>query len=88
MKQAIIDTASGMAANSKTQALASTFTTMAGIGTVLDYLPNTLGVLATISGITLTWMMICKNRLEMKRIKLAIEADQQRIEESQSSEGN
>ena len=73
MKQSIIDHAATITESGKAQALASTFTTAAGIGTVLDYLPNMLGVIATISGITLTWIMICKSRLDIKRIKLEIE---------------
>ena len=72
MKQALQETAQGIIKNGKAEALASTFTTAAGMATFLEYIPGVLGVVATLSGITLTWVMICKGRLEMKRIKLAI----------------
>ena len=73
MGQSIAQHATTIVESGKTQALASTFTTAAGIGTILDYLPDMLGVIATMSGITLTWIMICKSRLDIKRIKLEIE---------------
>ena len=73
MKQGIAQHAITITENGKAQALASTFTTAAGIGTILDYLPDMLGIIATISGITLTWIMICKGRLDIKRIKAEIE---------------
>jgi hypothetical protein len=73
MKQNITQHAITLSENGKAQALASTFTTAAGIGTVLDYLPDMLGIIATLSGISLTWIMICKSRLDIKRIKLEIE---------------
>lgn len=72
MKPSIAQHAIAITENGKAQALASTFTTAAGIGTVLDYLPDMLGIIATLSGITLTWIMICKSRLDIKRIKLEI----------------
>jgi len=72
MKQSIAQHAITVTESGKAQALASTFTTAAGVGTVLDYLPDMLGIIATLSGITLTWIMICKSRLDIKRIKLEI----------------
>ncbi len=71
--KALAQHTSAMVENGKAQALASTFTTAAGLGTVLDYLPDALGVFATMSGITLTWVMICKVRLDIKKVKASIE---------------
>ena len=73
MKSNIVQHVATVTESGKAQALASTFTTAAGVGTVLDYLPDMLGIIATLSGITLTWIMICKSRLDIKRIKLEIE---------------
>lgn len=76
MKTGVMQHATTIVESGKAQALASTFTTAAGVGTVLDYLPDMLGIIATISGITLTWIMICKSRLEIRKIKAEIR-DQQ-----------
>jgi hypothetical protein len=54
------------------QGLAATFTTISGVGTVLNYLPALLGMAATMMGIMLTWVMINKGRLGAKKIKLEI----------------
>lgn len=64
--------------NGKLEAGASTFTTAAGIAMYLEYISGVLGVFAIMSGLILTWVMICKGRLEMKRIKLAIALDGRR----------
>lgn len=53
----------------KLSALYATFTTAAGLGTLLDYLPDFLGVAATMSGLILTWVMICRTRLQIKVLK-------------------
>ena len=72
MKETLQLTAQEIVKNGKSEALGATFTTMAGVVTYFEYIPELLGVVATLSGITLTWVMICKGRLEMKRIKIAI----------------
>ena len=72
MKSNVLQHISTITESGKAQALGATFTTMAGVTTILDYLPDMLGVIATLSGITLTWLMICKSRLEIKRIKAEI----------------
>lgn len=73
VKASIIQHAQAITESGKTQALGATFTTMAGVSTVLDYLPDVLGIIATLSGISLTWLMIYKSRLDIKRIKIEIE---------------
>lgn len=78
MRQALQESVQEIVKNGKAEALASTFTTVAGVATFLEYIPGVLGIVATVSGITLTWVMICKGRLEMKRIKLAIALDGRR----------
>lgn len=75
MKQAIQDTAQELAKNGKIEAVTATLTTAAGAVTFLGVVPAILGIVATTSGIALTWVMICKSRMEIKRIKLAIEND-------------
>lgn len=61
--------------NGKLEATASTLTTAAGISTLLGFMPIALGAVATLSGITLTWVLICKSRLEIKKIQISIETD-------------
>lgn len=58
--------------NPKVQAAGATFTTTSGMLTVLNYIPNVLGILATTAGLILTWVMIRKGRLDAKKIKLEI----------------
>ena len=72
MKQAIAQHAGPVIENVKAQAIAATVTTGFGLGTFFDYLPDILGVMGTMSGITLTWVMICKLMLEIKIKKINV----------------
>lgn len=65
----------------KVQAAASTYTLASGFGFVFDDLSSILRIACTVSGLALTWMIICNKRLEMKRIKLGIEIDKQELKE-------
>lgn len=56
----------------KIQAVGATWTTSWGVVTVLNLIPDILGVVATIMGIVFTWVMIRKGRLDAKKIKLEI----------------
>lgn len=58
-----------LAEDGKISAFYAAFTTAAGLGTLLDYIPDLLGIIATMSGITLTWVMICRTRLQIKVLK-------------------
>jgi len=78
VRQTLQLTAQEIIKSGKSEALASTFTTLAGVATLLEFIPVMLGVVATLSGIILTWIMICKGRLEMKRIKIEIAKDGRR----------
>jgi hypothetical protein len=69
----------------RAQAVAATSTTAAGLGTFFDYLPDALGVIATLSGITLTWVMIYKGRLGAKKNRLEIEVLEKQLEKSHES---
>jgi hypothetical protein len=66
MKQAIAQNAGPIIENVKVQAAAAALTTGFGLGTILEYLPAVLGAVGTMSGIILTWVMICKLMLEIK----------------------
>ena len=72
MKQAIAQHAGPVIENVKVQAIAATVTTGFGLGTILDYLPDALGVVGTMSGIMLTWVMICKLMLDIKLKKKTV----------------
>ena len=54
----------------------SAITTGAGLGTILDWIPNDIGKLATLVGIVLSLVLIWvhgrKGRLEHKKIQLEI----------------
>lgn len=54
----------------KLDAITAATTTGLGLGTFFNYLPSMLGIIATMSGITLTWVMICKGRLNIQKVKL------------------
>lgn len=54
----------------KLDAITAATTTGLGLGTFFNYLPSMLGIFATMSGITLTWVMICKGRLNIQKAKL------------------
>jgi hypothetical protein len=75
--------------NPKGQTFWATFTTMSGMGTLLNWLPDILGMIATFLGITLTWIMIGKgkaerrrSRLDTKRIELEIEVLEKKLDGS------
>ncbi len=58
--------------NPKIQGAGATFTTTSGMLTVLEIIPGALGVVATMMGMILTWVMISKVRLDKKKRKLEI----------------
>ena len=72
MKPEMKDSLVQLSNNPKVQAFGATFTTASGMGTVLNYLPDALGVVATMTGIMFTWVMIRKGRLDAKKIRLEI----------------
>ena len=72
MKTGIKENLSQLSDNPKIQAAGATFTTASGLGTVLNYLPDFLGIVATMTGIMFTWVMIRKGRLDARKIKLEI----------------
>ena len=51
-------------------AVVAATTTGLGLGTFFNYLPSVLGIIATMSGIILTWVMIGKGRLNIQKVKL------------------
>ena len=75
----------GVVESTKVVGTVSTVTTAAGLGTVLNYLPDVLGSVATMAGIMLSWFLICKVRTETKKIKLEMallrEREQKRHDE-------
>lgn len=73
MKQSIEQHVQSVVENTKVAASISTATTAAGLGTVLNYLPDVLGSVATMAGILLSWFLIRKVRMETKKIKLEME---------------
>ena len=66
------------AENTKAAASISTATTAAGLGTVLNYIPDVLGSVATMAGIMLSWFLIRKVRMETRKIKLEMEVLRER----------
>ena len=82
MGQAIKDALQQAIESPKSQSLAATFTTMSGIGTVLDLLTPVLGVMATLAGFTLTWVMIGNGRLKrrMDAETFRLSSEKQRLE--------
>ena len=58
--------------NPKMQGFWATWTTVFGLGTVLDYIPGVLGMAGTFMGLLLTWVMIRKGWLSSKKLKLEI----------------
>ena len=60
--------------NTKVIGTVSTATTAAGLGTVLNYIPDILGSVATMAGILLSWFLIRKVRMETAKIKLEMDA--------------
>ena len=85
MKQNIEQHVASVVENTKVVGTVSTATTAAGLGTVLNYLPDVLGSAATMAGIMLSWFLIRKVRMETKKIKL--EMDVLRSRETHRHEG-
>lgn len=59
----------GLIEDSKLSAFYAAFTTVAGLGTLLEYVPQALGVMSILSGMTLTWVTICRIILQIKVLK-------------------
>ncbi|MCK5615755.1 hypothetical protein KAR91_78555 [Candidatus Pacearchaeota archaeon] len=75
--------------NPKGQHFWATFTTMSGMGTVMDWIPDIPGMIASVLGITLTWIMIRKGmadrrncRLDSKKKELEIEILERKLDGS------
>lgn len=62
-----------LAEDGKTSAFYAAFTTAAGLGTLLEYIPEALGVMSILSGMTLTWVTICRVLLQIKVLKQEVE---------------
>ncbi|MCK5611044.1 hypothetical protein KAR91_54730 [Candidatus Pacearchaeota archaeon] len=84
MSQAIKEAMQQAIESPKGQGLAATFTTMSGLGTVLELLTPVLGAVATMAGLTLTWVMIGngrrKRRMDAESFKLSSEKQRLEIE--------
>ena len=84
MGQAVRDALQQAIESPKSQSLAAGFTTMSGLGTVLELLTPVLGVVATMAGLTLTWIMIGngrrKRRMDAESFKLSSEKQRLEIE--------
>lgn len=78
MKQNIEQHVASVVENTKVVGTVSTATTAAGLGTVLNYLPDVLGSAATMAGIMLSWFLIRKVRMETRKIKLEMDVLRQR----------
>ena len=64
-----------LAEDGKLSAFYAAFTTAAGLGTLLDYIPEILGVMSILSGMTLTWVTICRVILQIKVLKQKAEEE-------------
>ncbi len=64
-----------LAEDGKISALYATFTTAAGLGTLFDYIPELLGIMSILSGMTLTWLTIYRIRLQIRVLKKEIEEE-------------
>ena len=73
MRQSVEQHVQAVVENTKVIGAVSTVTTAAGLGTVLNYLPDVLGSVATMAGILLSWFLIRKVRMETKKIKLEMQ---------------
>lgn len=75
--------------NPKVAAAVSAVTTVAGVGALLDYLPDLLGCIGLVVGILLTGVLIKRGRLESKKIQLEIDLlkdrETERLKERQDS---
>jgi hypothetical protein len=56
--------------NPKYAHLIAMLTTSVGVSTIFEILPKVTGVVAGMSGIVLTWVLICKARVETKKIEM------------------
>ena len=65
----------GLMEDGKLSALYAAFTTAAGLGTLLKYIPEALGVMSILSGMTLTWVTICRIILQIKVLKQEVEGE-------------
>lgn len=59
----------GLIEDGKLSAFYAALTTVAGLGTLLEYIPQALGVMSILSGMTLTWVTICRIILQIKALK-------------------
>ena len=59
----------GLIEDGKLSALYALFTTAAGLGTLFEYIPEALGIMSILSGMTLTWVTICRIILQIKVLK-------------------
>lgn len=68
---------SELASNPKVASAVSAATTATGLGTILDWIPNDIGKLATVAGIILSSVLIYthwrKGQIEYKKTQLEIE---------------
>lgn len=73
----------------KIEAAVSTVTIAAGVGALLNYLPDLLGCVGLVVGIFLTGVLIKRGRLESKKIQLEIDLlkdrEAERLKERQDS---
>ena len=63
----------GLIEDGKLSAFYAALTTVAGLGTLLEYIPQALGVMSILSGMTLTWVTICRIILQIKVLKQKVE---------------
>ena len=84
MGQAIKDALQQTIESPKGQGLAATFTTMSGLFTFLEMITPVLGAIATMAGLTLTWIMIGngrrKRRMDAESFRLSSEKARLEIE--------
>ncbi len=86
-----------LAANPKTAHVTATLTTGTGLGTVMEWIPDDIGKLATLVGIVLSLVLIRnhwrKGRAENEKLQLQIqalkdqEADRERIAKQRKAAG-
>ena len=65
--------------NPKAQVVGATWTTGFGLGTMLNYIPDILGVIATLMGLALTGVMISKGLIDRKKSKLEVKIMEKEI---------
>ena len=67
------DTIQHLITSPKTAAVISTATTSTGLGTVLEWIPDSIGKLATLIGIILSVILIRVHLASLKKVNLEIE---------------